>query len=398
MELKKNLRLMTWFNFLLDFRFYSPIAIIYFAKVSGSYALGMSIFSITMLTSALFEVPTGIFSDLIGRKMTVVLGALSSVISVVLYAIGGHYIWLVAGAILEGLARSFYSGNNEALLHDWLREDDKECDYAEHLGKTSSMFQWALAVTALIGGILAYLSFPLVMWLSVLPTIGGLILALQMTEPRLKSETSGNVFKHLKESLWLFKTNKKLQSLSIAQSLEYAGGEAGYQFQSAFVNLLWPLWAVGIAKMLSNLGGALSFHFSGRLIKKFKALQLMTIGNAYSFIVTTLSLAFPTVASPIFMSSTSVFYGTGSVAMEDLLQKEYNQKQRSTMGSLNSLFGSLLFAIASLALGLFADAMGPVKALLWLRVLAFISMYLIWNLFRKERRLAALGACVSKIT
>jgi len=66
--MNRNIRLFYLFNFFVDFKFYAPIAIIYFAKVSGSYALGMSIFSATMLAAALFEVPTGIFSDYIGGK------------------------------------------------------------------------------------------------------------------------------------------------------------------------------------------------------------------------------------------------------------------------------------------------------------------------------------------
>jgi hypothetical protein len=59
MKLHKNIKLLAWFNFFTDFKLYPPVAIIYFARVSGSYALGMSIFAITQLASAIFEVPTG---------------------------------------------------------------------------------------------------------------------------------------------------------------------------------------------------------------------------------------------------------------------------------------------------------------------------------------------------
>jgi len=59
--LHKNIKILTWFNFFTDFLLYAPIAIIYFERVTGSYALGMSIFSITMVSSALFEIPTGVF-------------------------------------------------------------------------------------------------------------------------------------------------------------------------------------------------------------------------------------------------------------------------------------------------------------------------------------------------
>ena len=65
----------------------------------------------------------------------------------------------------------------------------------------------------------------------------------------------------------LFKGNYKLRTLSISKIIGYAQGEAGYQFSSAFVNLLWPVWAIGFSKMLSNIGAALSFHYSGRIIK-----------------------------------------------------------------------------------------------------------------------------------
>jgi len=101
MVLHKNIKLLTWFNFFTDFRLYAPIAIIYFARVSGSYALGMSIFSITMISSALFEIPTGIFSDKIGRKKTVILGALLAVLYSLFYALGQSFFMLSIGLYLK---------------------------------------------------------------------------------------------------------------------------------------------------------------------------------------------------------------------------------------------------------------------------------------------------------
>ena len=69
------------FNFLTDFDLFAPVAIIYFAKVVGSYAAAMSIFSIYMITAALFEVPTGIVSDKVGRRRTIILGSIASLLS-----------------------------------------------------------------------------------------------------------------------------------------------------------------------------------------------------------------------------------------------------------------------------------------------------------------------------
>lgn len=385
MKLHKNIKLLSWFNFLLDFRFYAPIAILYFSQITGSFALGMSIFSITMLSSALFEVPTGVYSDLVGRKKTLVWGAVMSVISVIFYAMGGSFMMLAIGGIIEGIARAFYSGNNEAFLIDSLEEVGQKKEYAQYLGTTSSMFQWALAISAVLGGIIASFSFSLVMWLSVIPALLGLIVSFRMTEPKRHKADETNIYAHLREALLLFKQNYNLRILSLSRIIGYAQGEAGYQFRSAFIATLWPVWAIGFGKMLSHTGAALSFHFSGRIIKKYKSFPVLIVGKLYSITSNVLATVFPTVFSPVILASSSFFFGTGAVGISNLLQKEYTDKQRSTMGSLNSLFGSVAFAVVAYGLGLFADQVGPAKALLSLQLLAVVSLFLIWKLFRKKR-------------
>jgi hypothetical protein len=51
MSVEKNIRLLAWLNFCTDFVFFAPVAILYFAQTTGSYALGMSIFSIACASS-----------------------------------------------------------------------------------------------------------------------------------------------------------------------------------------------------------------------------------------------------------------------------------------------------------------------------------------------------------
>jgi MFS family permease len=62
-----------------------------------------------------------------------------------------------------------------------------------------------------------------------------------------------------------------------------------------------------------------------------------------------------------------------SVCETKLLQTEFNHKQRATMGSLNSLAGSLFFAIFAIFLGFLADKYGVRNALLIKTILSCIS-------------------------
>lgn len=384
MHISRNFKLLEWHEFFVSFVLWGPIAVLYFFKVTGSYALGLSIFSIVQLTAALFELPTGILSDFVGRKKTLILGATSYVVGFVLYAIGGNYLFLALGAVFEGLARSFYSGNNEALLYDSLVQADKKTELASVMGKVGSMGQWALAIAGLLGGFIANWSFQWVMWVSVIPQILCLVLSLMIVDPKNMSEGKSNIYSHLKESLKNFMTNKKLRLLSVADVLGFGMGEASFQFRSAFVVSLWPIWAIGFAQILSNIGAAISFRFAGRLISKFKAIVLLITGSIYSKIVYLVALLFPSVFSPALMSTTSLFYGVGQVAKSALIQNEFSSKQRATMGSLNSFVGSIFFAIFAVLLGFVADKTNPRIALIFVTVIQLVTVWTYWQVFKLD--------------
>jgi MFS family permease len=386
MTLKKNLKLLKWFNFFTDFKLYAPIAIIYFSHITHSYAIGASIFAVTQFSAAFMDVPAGIFADRMGRKKSIIIGALTAVLSVLFYAFGINFWILAIGAIFEGLSRAFYSGNNNALLHGMLAEDGLEHEYNEHLGKLSSMFQIALATSGLIGSFIASWSFPLIMWLSVIPQVLCLAISFQITESRIATEKKGNLLSDLQDGIKSFINNINLRLLSLSSILDYALGETTYQFQAAFYNTLLPIWAVGIAKITANACGGLGFHFSGKLVKKFGSIPILFFGEIYNEVVSFFALIVVTKISPFLLASSSFFYGTRTVTVDTLMQKEFTDKQRATMSSLNSFAGSLLFGIFVFMTGLFADKVGPRNAMLIIQILCLSRTYLVWKLTKLPKR------------
>lgn len=386
---RKNVRLLKIFNFLIGFSLFAPLAIIYFSRVSGSYTLGASIFGITMLASAIFEVPTGIWSDWVGRRGTIILGSWTRVIAFVLYAIGLSYWWLVAGAILEGLSRAFYSGNNDAFLHDTLADDGLEGEYDEYLGKTSSTEQLALGLSALAGGIIASFSFTYLLWLSVMSQIAMVYVSYLFTEPKSRKKLDTNLFSHLSEAIKIFMTNKKLRLLSITSIINYSFSEMMYQFRTAFISMVWPLWAIGLSNVLSNFGATWSFYYSGKIIKKFKAVNILLFKSFWNKFASILAYGISNLFSPIILATSSLLFGVSSVAESKLMQKEFSDHQRSTMASLNSFAGNICFAIMSLVLGGLADATNPAKALLILNIVSLPTIYLYYLLFKNDRKIKA---------
>lgn len=380
--MNRNINLFYLFNFFVDFKFYAPIAIIYFAQVSGSYALGMSIFSATMLASALFEIPTGVFSDYIGRKKTVLLGSIFLAFAVFCYALGFSYWVLLLGAIAEGVSRSFYSGNNTALLYDTLSEHGKVNIYHEVLGKTSSTDQLALGISALAGSFIAAKSLNLVFWLSIFAPIACILISLFFKEPKVHKKESTNIYSHLSESVKIFITNKRLRYLSLSGILSYGIGESAWLFRSAFIQLLWPIWAIGIAQTASNVFATISFYFSGKIINKFKEFNLLIFGSIYAFVINLVSFVFPSILSPALLSSTSLLFGVHWVATDNLKQKAFTDHQRATMGSLDSLGQSIFFGVFSIILGIVADKIGPTNALIFAVILSAPVTFLILKSYK----------------
>ncbi len=387
MDVRKNLKLMQLFYFFIGLPFSAAIQVIYFAQVSGSYALAMSIYSVTMVTSAIFEVPTGIYSDLIGRKKTSVLGSLSLLTAVVLYASAGNYPILVIGAIFEGLSRSFFSGNDQALLYDTLAEINKGNSFNSYLGKLGSAEQTALAIAAIIGGLIAHKSLRLVMWLSIIPIVLLTITAMQFVNTKPHKTISENIYEHLRGSLIKFKHNYKLRLLSLSSIVGYAFGESSFQFSPIFVNSLWPMWAVGLSRFLSFAGASVSFYYSDRILRKVNSLKFLFLNNVFGRAVNTLAFLFPNIFSPILMNLPALTYGTHQVARESLIQKEFTNPERATMSSINSFFGSVLFGVVSLMLGFFADKLGPRNALLTIQVFLLIPLYINWVLYQRQKHI-----------
>jgi len=384
----KNIKLFYWSSFLVDFNFLTPVSILYFTKVTGSFALGMSIFSIIMLSQALLELPTGIYSDKIGRIKTIRIEAIIYCLSAFFYLIAPNYFYLIVGAILEGTARSFGSGNNEALLYDSLADTNSKSEYESFLGKITSMEQFATAIVAIIGSVIAQFSWTWVLFLSFIPKFIRVIIGFKFVQPKTYTQSDTNIYTHTKEAIILFFKNPKLRNVSIASMLGFAFSESGYQFRAAFVATLWPVWAIGISRMLSSIGAAVSFWWSGKILKKIESLKLLILEKFFSSAINFISYLIPTIFSPVLLTSTSLFYGVTTVAKSSLMQKEFTSTQRATMGSLNSLGGSLAFAIYSFMLGLFADKIGPAKALVITQILSLLLVYFYWKAFVHQKHLS----------
>jgi len=245
----------------------------------------------------------------------------------------------------------------------------------------------AWLIAGVLGSTLATWSFALIMWLSVIPQILCIIVSFQLIEPSIHKEKPRNTLLHLKTALSLYKNNKKLRYLSLANIIAYGIGESSFQFQPIFYNSLLPVWAAGYMISLNSLISTISSRLSGRVIDKFKAINLLIFQEIYGRCVNIFALAVPTIFSPLLMALSSIPYGPGEVAKSMLLQQEFTDQQRATMASINSLVRNCLYALVAFLIGLTADKWGASRTLLVAQICLFPVLWLYVKVFHNARAL-----------
>lgn len=372
----RNVRLLGWFNFAGDFRMYGPIMVIYFAQVTGSYSAAASLLAVKRLSAAAFEVPTGVLSDHLGRRGTMIAGAVVMVLAHLGYAGAPSYALLVAAVVLEGLATALWSGNNESLLYDTLLQAGREREFARHSGRVNSMFQIALALAAAVGGVVAGAwSLRAVVALSVVPQVVCVLVALGIREPRVHGPLESNALAHLGSALRGLRRSPVLRRMTLVSAIRYSG-ESAAQLSPVFVAGLWPLWALGVWRTLGHGVAFLGFRVSGWVIGRVGAARTLLAGELFDNVANVVALVKPTVVSPVLLGSPA--YGMSTIAQQTLLQREFTDRERATMGSLASLLGSVFYALVALGAGLVADRWGIVPALLAIQAVVLTALPLAW--------------------
>lgn len=384
--INRNIVLMGGYFFFRDFRPFAVLAVVYFQTVSGSFAAAMSVFSVLMISSLLFELPTGILSDRIGRKATFLCGTLSYAFSIFLFAIAKNTETLLLGGVMGGMAEAFMSGNSNALVYETLEQSGRKDKFREIWGKMKSMGQISLGIASLLGGGLLFLDVSLrsLVWVTFAAQLICLGIGFFLVEPQRHKMQHTNIYRNIGDALMIFKTNPRLRLVTIANAIQFGIGDAQYRFAPAFFQSVWASWIVASLSVVRNIFGAAGYWFSGRIIKRYGEPVILLFGTAMISGIGIVAVLIQNVFSPFLIFFNNFFYGLNDVAKEHLQQEDFDARQRATMSSLSQFMGSSIAAVAAFGLGFLADTSGPAMALLVSMLLRLPVVGLYWVLFRKK--------------
>ncbi|MBI2465177.1 MFS transporter [Candidatus Shapirobacteria bacterium] len=385
--MKNNIRLAYILSFISELYFPISVWLFYYLRYLDFSQIGI-LTAVKLLSSILFEVPTGVFADKAGRKRAIV-------ISFFLYGLvmfgfaGGSVFWMfIVLDIFKALANAFYSGSMEALVYDSLKEDGEEESYDKVVSNMESIAWVGLFVSSVLGGFLYFFWFrsPYVIQGS-LYIVSGFI-ALGLVEPKIDSK------KYSWKEAWkgntagiseLFANNKVAQMTVVFVILG-----AGYFIASEMMGIsqareygMDSRWA-GILFGVGYIVSAMFSQFYPILRKLFGARKLLYVVAAVligSFLLARwVGVIVGSILIVSRISSSTTFRNTRSGVINKLI----GSKSRATSISTLVLLSQLPMAIMAYFLGDYIDKHSP-NMLAWLVGWVMIGALIIqWVYFRSR--------------
>ncbi|OQB42394.1 MAG: Major Facilitator Superfamily protein [candidate division CPR1 bacterium ADurb.Bin160] len=197
---ERNIKLQARINFLSGMVFLVPIITLLYQYTGLSIVEIILISNVSTIAVRLFELPTSVFADTMGRKKSLVISVICNFLSALVIFLFPSFTGFIVAAIFSGLYWSFWSGTGQAFLEENLRSIGKEKEFGKKIGHFMSLEALTGIITPLIAsGLLKYFGnngYTILAGLDVIFAIVLVILTLQLKEHNFIQEKF-NSFKEM---------------------------------------------------------------------------------------------------------------------------------------------------------------------------------------------------------
>lgn len=359
-KLERNIKVSYIYNFMMQFNITTAIWVLYLSyKGISLIEIGL-LESIFHITGLLFELPTGAIADIYGKKFSVIVGRILSVIAAVLMVISSSFWQFAVAFVITAASYNMDSGAGEALVYDSLKELGQEERYKRIWGSLAFLMSIAQGLAILLGGILADVSFLYAYILGTVIQGAALLLAFGYTEPpveRIKNE-GGAVLRQLKMSVNILRGRKIVLYLILFSALVSSLGTTVYFYsQKFFENLSYTKTEIAIIFAISSLLSAFSSKAAHR-IERFLRPEGTLITISLLNISALFGLAIFNKLAIEFFILTSVTEGMSYPIFSDYINSRIPSETRATLLSFSSLCFSMFMICIFPLFGLMAEKIG----------------------------------------
>ena len=352
LNIKRQLGLLYISNFMFNISIAGAAWVL--LLVSDGYSLVQIGFAETVfhIVSLIAEIPSGMFADVFGRKKSLILSCVMSILSAVVRGFLPGFPCVLISIVFSALSYNFISGSDSAIAYDSLVEEGQQDRYDKYISTQTAIYRISNGIATLFAGVAVIMGNRNAQLLSIGISVVNMIFLLFLRENKVILKKNGDSLgKRIKDvyagAFGFLKGNRKVAGLIFRNALVGGIDVLLLFFLQAKLPMTGiPDWTLGPLLFIMSMGGIFG-ALAARKVKK------TTLGKLFVFC---LSLALIGLVSEF----TGIWYlmtlgGFVTAFADDLIQIRsdiaLNQmvpaEQRATLISVNSFCFSCIMIVMS---------------------------------------------------
>ena len=235
--MERNIKLYPWYTGFFHALFWVPVFFLYFSE-RVSLAQVLLLEGIYYAGVVGLEVPSGYFSDRMGRKRTLMISAIAFIVAYGLFYFGTGFLPLAMAQIGLAVGFAFHSGSDVSFHYDSLASLGRSAEFGDREARAAQIAQLAAAGSALGGGLVATFQLKWAYGLSAFAALGTLIIAMQFREPVESERAEPRFWNQIRFCLGYLKNGKLSWLLAFAVLMTILN-HIPYEFIQPYLNLLF---------------------------------------------------------------------------------------------------------------------------------------------------------------
>jgi MFS family permease len=360
MTYKKNIILLITIQALVLANFAASTLVIFLKDngISISQILFLQAFASAIVV--LFEIPTGVFADVKGRKSSIIIAAALYAAASFIMLFASSFITFLISLGTAAMALVFFSGALDAIIYDSIKNTPEVKNISKLFAYANLCKAVAIGVAVILGGIVAKINFRYNFLIMTFLGIAAFVVSLTVKEPPYQKKKTTIV----KEGGNLKKTIKYVLNHDPLLLLMGMSAVLGNLLAIIIVYLQPLMFDVGFdialfgfvfafLTIIQAIGGRVGSYLEKHVTRRDFAF-VGVYGVAFSYAV--LAISFKPVMFTLSMCLLSFFAGMFVPVWIAYSNRFIPSQKRATITSLGSLVNSSIFLFFSPIFGLFTEA------------------------------------------
>lgn len=194
------------YGFFKNLRFFEPFLLLFFLDKGLSFLQIGTLIAIREITINIFEIPTGILADSLGRRRSMISAFVFYIVSFIIFFFSDTYWMFIVAILFYAYGDAFRTGTHKAMIFEYLKIYGWENQKVHYYGHTRSWSQTGSAVSAVLAAIIVFRTgnYSTVFLISIIPYLIDLVLMTtypKVLEGERRSLERGKILSTFKQTI-----------------------------------------------------------------------------------------------------------------------------------------------------------------------------------------------------